>query len=150
MRENWSDNERDGEVKDFGQIVIDLEEQDYELPCDDEMAQILGWDGVPTDDEAEPYFVLGIARSDGQEALVFSMSRNLAIGHDYTYASSYRITKEQSTGVKSWIEARCAEVDAAKDKARQIQELFKANGLDDSSIRERRYELLEKHGLNLK
>ena len=63
--DNWSDEERYGEVKDFGQIVIDCE-QDYELPCDKKLAGILGWDNVPTDDDAEAYLVLGIARVEGQ------------------------------------------------------------------------------------
>jgi len=133
-------------MDDFGNVIIELE--DESPSCDQELADICGWDSIPTDDNTDPYEVCGVV-SDATEdkMIIFSLIRMVSIGKDRNYSTFYRITEDEFEKVKNWITKRCDEHKAEEEKQRKITELFKANSLDQESIQKQRDRLLEEHGL---
>lgn len=89
-KERWTDKVLHGEVADFGEVEINLEETEIgELEDDLELAGILGESEVGTDDSGNPYKVIGIATAEGAVMVVFSFNCNLAVGDDYQYAAAF-------------------------------------------------------------
>lgn len=145
----WSEELSDAEVSDFGEVIVNISDLgDFEMKTDAVLAGILGWNEVPTDDDNDPFHVEGIVDDGYKMYVVFSMSRNFSLGHDYRCLASYVVSAEAEGHVQVWIKAQQDAAEAEMAKAHRIQELFEANGLDDKSVRRRREELLEEHGLN--
>jgi hypothetical protein len=142
----WDGEWRDRDLYDFGDIVIELEEDYY--ACDQELADICGWNNIPTDDNNGPYEFCGVVSDTaGNKKIILDLIRMVSIGKDRTFSTSYRITDDEFEKVKNWINKRCHEIKTEQEKQRQIIELFKANGLDADSVQKQRDKLLDEHGL---
>lgn len=124
----WGPAQRDAYLSDgdFGEVLVDLESQGAEFPCDKELAELLGWEKIPLDDSGDPYVLEGVVRGeDGREGLVFSWSQNVALGKDYTNRQVFTPTAEQLAGVRRLLEDRRKRAEAAREAAAKKEWLRK-------------------------
>ncbi len=139
----FGDEIRYGSLDEFGEPVLELEES---VSADEELAAILEWPRVFEDDDGNPYELFGLVEDQGTSA-VFSFSRNLAVGKDYSYRGAMVVTAEQNVALRRWIETRLAARAEVEQKEKRIESLLREHGLDDASIRAKREQLLRENGL---
>lgn len=142
----WIGEPREADLTDFGQPVINFEEED--LPSDAGLASALGWKKVLTDEDNKPFKLDGIVEQKGESFAVFSFWQNLAMDKDYRYSVAMLLTATQTTAVREWAEAALAtRREEANKRAERIAELMRDNGLDKRSVQMKRSRLLYRHGL---
>jgi hypothetical protein len=99
----------DGGVKNFGKILIDLSEKNYEVSFDETISSLLGFIGVPDDDFGHPYVVTGVAKKDEECRVVFQWVDSPSIGKSETRYSYLVVDEENISMIQSWIYERCLE-----------------------------------------
>lgn len=145
---------RDPAVEAFGEPVIWLVDEFGvgprfdELPVDADLAQLLGWDTVPQDDDGNPYVVLGIARNKkGVEILVTCKIVHRPGDMETMHGVGYILTAEQSVAVREWIYRVIPKRKIVRRHKKIIEGQFRTMGVDDKTIARRRKKILREDRL---
>lgn len=91
---------------DFGEVLLDLESQGSEIPCDKILEALLEWGEVPWGDSG-PSLLEGVVMTpEGQEALVISRDNSSSFGKLETYRRLFFPTPEQMGVLRRFLEDR--------------------------------------------
>lgn len=140
----WSREERDFDFDACGESV----KADIGRSFDMSLAAHFGWDYMPRGDDGSECELEGVFRKDGVVRVVVSYSRNLSIGHDYTYYTMAEVDEETAEKVLSWVAAHESLEAFDADVEQKVQNLLARHGLDQRTVDEKRAALRREHSLD--
>ena len=107
------------------------------IGIDEEFSSIVGWDGIPTDDEAEPMKFVGARLLERKITIFVCGNANLAAGKDYlALYSEEGISEEIFSQLVKWVEKKTIrEINSLIDEETRREREKIMKGLSEKIIR---------------